>query len=436
MIGLLAQMVAVVGARIASLAIWLVGLVLVYRLFGTGEGGLAEAGAFAFSLALIKALVSFVGDAIDLHTMRAMPLLLREDRTRGHAVWRTAMALRLGLATVLAALLALAAPWVAALFLDDPDRAALLRVAAFAVFAELAYRGVLGYLQARERFVALVALEASLQVARLALIAALLLGWEASALAALSGYAAASALVAASGLALPFVMPREAFAGDWLRRAIVADTLGYVRWIVPAMLLAALNERADIFLLAALRGPVETGLYGAILPLALAPDMVGAFLASVVQPKVAAMRAEGRYRAHALPLTALFVPLAALAALAFAWFREEVVLLTVGSAYLDAADAFAILFAGTMAWLALTPLSLAFVVLRRPRTTLVVSVAQSCFVLAVGLPLVGALGVVGAAATIASMRVVFGAALWVLAWRDSAHEAVRAGRRRAADPLG
>jgi O-antigen/teichoic acid export membrane protein len=423
MIRLLFQMAWVSGLRMASLGVWLVGLVVLYRWFGTVEGGLGEAGAFALALAMVKVVTSCVGDAVDLQTMREVPLAMRTDPARANRMWQAAVALRLGIGLAAVAVLLLLAGWVAAVFLDDPGRVGLVRLAGLAIVAELAWRAAFSYLQAQQRFVPLVGLEAALQVLRLSLIALFLLSGAVTAEAALTGYAAASlAIVAAS----PLVLPAAAFRPWRVVRAELRTALSYMAWVFPALLLAAATERADLFMLAGLGGPEVAGLYGAILPIALAPDMVGAFLAAVVQPKVAEMRRQGRYRSHALAISALFVPIAALAAAAIALLRHDIVMLTVGPAYAEVADAFAILAAGALAWLALTPLSLSTVVLLYPRATLFLSVGQAAFVLAAGLPLVATLGAVGAATTIAAMRVATALVLWWLAWINAPEESTAA----------
>lgn len=417
MIALVLQLAWVSGARIASLALWLAGLIAIYRWFGTVDGGLAEAGAFALALAMIKAVTSCIGDAVDLQTMRGVPLALRDDPPRGNEMWQAAVVLRLAAGVIAAAALAALAPALAGALLGDEARAGLVRLTGVAVLAALGYRAAFSYLQAQQRFGPLIALEAGLQAGRLALIAVLLLTGSVSAESALLGYVLASGLAV---VAAPLVLPRQALL-PW--RVVPGDctaALRYTAWILPALFVSAITERADLFVLAALEGPEVAGLYGAVLPLALAPDMVGAFLAGVLQPKVARMRADGVYRAHARALTALFVPAALVAAVGVVALRHEAILWTVGEAYLPVADAFAILAVGTLSWLALTPLALSSVVLSRPRTTLVVSIGQAAYIGAVGIPLVASHGVVGAAIAIASMRLLVAALLWAIAWADAA----------------
>ncbi len=398
--------------RIALLGLWFVALIWAYREIGRAPGGLAEAGVLALVMAGVKLFTSALSDPFDLHVVARVPAL--EHEPARVAVWRAAQQGRLAAATVvLLAGMALAGP-LARLVLHAPDAAGAVRLAALAAALEMAYRGYLSDNQSRERFGRFLALEASLQALRIAglLAVAHLAGLTAAGF--LVAYAAATAASLALGMALSGparlrlwqVVPRD-LAGCW----------AYVRWIGPAMLLAAVVERLDIFLLATLHGAAEAGIYGALLPLLLVPEMVAGFAAHALQPRIAGMLAQGRLLAFWGGIMRLTVPLAAVVALGVALFPEGVIEVTIGPAYAEAAPVLRVLFIAVMAWVGVVPVALSAVAMARPKVTLAITLAQAVLVGSAGLALIPSQGAFGAAMAVLVMRLGVGAMICAVALR-------------------
>ncbi|MEM6498755.1 MAG: hypothetical protein AAF709_18800, partial [Pseudomonadota bacterium] len=171
--GLIRRTVVVAGGRIALLGFWFIAVTLVYRQIGYLDDGLAQAGVLAFSLAAIKMFTTALGDPLDLDVVRRVPSLIKKAPDMAAAVWLAAQQARLGLAVLVIVLTALVANPVATRVLDDPNWSWAVILVGFAAAAELLFRGYLADYQSRERFGAFLALEAALQVTRIAAVAAL-----------------------------------------------------------------------------------------------------------------------------------------------------------------------------------------------------------------------------------------------------------------------
>lgn len=398
----------ITAGRIAFVGLWFVAVLLVYRGLGTSPEGLAEAGLFALSIACVKIVSGCLSDPVDLAVMRQIPPLLRAGDPRAFEVLRAAFGLRLGAAFAIAGILALAAPFIAESLLGSPHAVGLVRIVAAAILGELAFRSVLVVLQAGERFRSFLLLEALVQVGRFT---AIVLLWANGLMRVdliLVCYAAAPFAVAVAGLGL---LPRELLRSTRFHRRDVIDFLQYLKWMIPAMMLAAVNERLDIFLIYSFSGAQAVGLYGAMLTLALIPDIVAGCLSTILQPRIVGLQASGLFARTMRRFLAFSIPLCAVAFLVSLPLAEPVVALVLGERYVPAIPAFRWLFAGTLFWLAVTPLPMTLVAVLAPRRTALVTLGQTVIVLVGGLVLLPWFGLVGMAQAVFAMRVVIALAL-------------------------
>ena len=395
--------------RVSFVAVWFVAILLVYRGLGSGADGLAQAGVFALAIACVKVASGCISDPVDLAVMRRVPPLLRDDPARAFGVLRAAIGLRVGVALAVAGALALFAPLLATHVLGRPDTAPLVRLVAAAIVADILFRAVLVVLHAAERFRAFLMLEAMVHLGRFAAILAL---WAAGMMRVdlvLASYAAAPFAVALAGLSL--LLPRGLFASPRVHRADLLDLVGFLKWMMPAMMLAAVNERLDVFLVFSFRGAGDAGLYGAVVTLALVPDILAGCLSTLLQPRIVRMHAGGAFARSMLRFLAVSLPVCGLGFLTALLLAEPLLPLLIGARYLPAIPAFLWLLAGTVFWLAVTPLPMTLVAIMAPGRIVLVTIGQSVLVLLGGLVLLPAFGLVGMAAGVFVTRVAVALAL-------------------------
>jgi O-antigen/teichoic acid export membrane protein len=415
----------VTGGRIAFAGLWFTALLLVYRGLGKDEDSLADAGAFAAALACIRIASGIIVDAGDTALMRRAPGLLRDAPAQGHALVRAAMVLRLAAAVPVAAGVAALAAGFGRPLAGSRSIAALAGWIIAAILADMLFRSVVVVLQAQQRFVALVLLEGALQVARLGAILALLLAGAMTVEGVLAAYAGVALLGALGGAAL--LLPRALFASAAVDRADLRDLLGFLKWMVPAMVLSAVNDRLDVLLVYGVSGAEAAGRYGAMLTLAMVPDLVAGSVASVLLPRVAGMRAEGSYEATLRRYLAVALPLLGLCYAAAVLFAGSVVPAVLGAGYAPGIPVLLWLLAGSLFWLAVVPLPMSMVAVHAPAQAAAVTAAQSVMILAGGLALMSAGGPVGMAQAMCLMRVGVAIALLVLARRIASPRVLPAG---------
>jgi O-antigen/teichoic acid export membrane protein len=411
----------VFGGRVVFVAMWYVALLLVYQGLGQDAAGLAQAGLFAVAIACVKIVAGCIIDPMDVALMRSGPALLRDDAPSAFRLFRAALWLRLTAVLVAMALMVGASLAYEAHVDGAAGLAALGPYIAAAVFGELLFRSVLVVLQAQERFVAFIMVEGTLQTARAAGILALWFGDAMRLDLILACYAAAPYAAALCGALL---VPRGVYASLRTARAAFLDLLHYLKWMVPAMVLATFNERLDVLLVYGVTGPEAAGLYGAMLTLAVAPDILAGSLGSILQPRIVEMRDRGTYGPNLRRYLAFALPGCALALAVAVVVAEPVIRLMLGATYAAGATVFLWLAAGTLFWLAVTPMPMSLVAILAPKRIAMVTATQSAIVLCGGLLLLPLLGALGMAQTICGMRVAIALLLLAMAHRlarDRAH---------------
>lgn len=415
------QALTVTGGRIAFVAFSFAGILLVYRGLGTSQEGLAQAGLFAVALACIKIVSGCVSDPIDLATMRSVPGHLATRPDRAAEVLGATLALRLLPVGLLAILGLAAATPIAHLLPDGPDGAMLVRILCVVLLADVVYRASLVVLQAEERFGAFVLAEGVLQLGRFASVLALWLLGAIRVDLVLAAYAAAAILAAALAL---LRLPAGLLAGLRVRWHDILDLSGYLRWMVPAMVLAALTERLDLLFVFRSAGSEMAGLYGAAVTLALVPDIFAGCLSTFLQPKIARLQSEGRLAATMIRFLRISLPVCGLLFLASLLLSGTLVPLVLGETYARALPAFHWLLGGTLFWLAVTPVPMTALAVLAPRRIAVMTVMQTVIVFAGAFTLLPAIGWIGMAQTVCATRVIVAVTIAISA-RDIASGATR-----------
>lgn len=407
--------IVVIGGRIGFVALWFVAVLLVYRGLGADAAGLAQAGLFAVAIACVKIASGCIVDPGDVALMRRAPTLLRQDPEAAFRLLRAAFALRLAAtAPVALALLAFAAG-VGQQMIGGASVAPLMVFVVAAILADMLFRSVIVVLQAQERFLQLVLLEGLLQASRFIAILALWLAGGMTVERVLMSYAGVAFVAGLAGAAV--LLPRALFASIAIDRADLRDLLAFLKWMVPAMVLAAVNERLDILLVYTFNGADAAGRYGAMLTLALVPDLVAGSLASVVQPRIARMRSEGTYAAGLRMFLRVSLPGASFCYLVALLLAAPVIPWVLGAGYAPGIPIFLWLLAGTLFWLAVTPLPMTMVAVHAPARIAMVTTGQSVVLVLGSVTLLPLFGPLGMAQAVCVMRICVALALLVLAHR-------------------
>jgi O-antigen/teichoic acid export membrane protein len=410
----------VTTGRVGLLAAWFGATMLLARVIGPIAFGL-----YTLAQNTIRIVTNCVGDPLDMAVMREAPLYLRDDRPRALDVIRSAFWLRVLLGALSIALAALLPSLIARVVFDDPSLRDLALWTAAGILGDLLLRSALGYFQVAERFGRFMLVDVVWQLGRAAAVVALVIMHLLTAQTAIMLYVIAPYV--AFGVALVLLPADVRTIAATPPRRHMLDIIHYSKWMAAAMMMSAVYERLDLFLLSWFRGPREVGIYAGAMALAIIPDFLNGAIQTVLAPRVAPAHARGefsslqrRYFAYAMPLGAV--------AIAAAWLLGGPVIRAFLSAkYVESIPAFKILIVGTIFNIAVTPLSEALLNFTAPRKVMGVTAAGLFIVAVAGLLVIPRFGITGAASVIVAARVVIGSVVVLLASRSSLNAATAAG---------
>lgn len=355
----------------------------------------AAYGTLIFGLNCLMLFDALVGYALDVGTVA---LLTRGERCEGariRPVEKAAIRLKLALGAALAVLFAFAGEWLGGRFLHAPGGREFFLILAAGGVSILLVRSAQVYFQARLRFRVFAAIDLAHSSLRILLVAAVVFAGRPSAVAVLGCYAAAAALVVAAFFAY------GAAPAAW-RSVRPGWSDGRTLVSVSAPILAsvgagAIVSRMDMFLLALRTDPVQLGLYGAALTLAMIPEIVGAYLAPVFLPRILPALEAGGFRALFRRFhLAVYAVVGALAVLAFA-AGQPLLALFLPAKYHASIVMTLIMVPGMLAAASYFPLTLNFLLMTRPRAALTIDVVGAPLLAAAFWFLAPAYGALGAA---------------------------------------
>jgi O-antigen/teichoic acid export membrane protein len=315
----------------------------------------------------------------------------------------------------------------------QPGGRLIFSMLAIAAAGLLMLRSLQVYFQMRLRFSWFGVTDLLYSTLRIAMVAALVVTARLGVVSILFCYAAAPVIVVFGFLV--FQRGRIEWRSVRVRRF---DYSNVARASGPALAtfgVSSLVARMDLFFLAFRAEPAQLGLYGAALTIATIPEILGAYLAPVFLPRILpACRAGTFYRLFTRFHAAAYA-CCGLALAAGLLLTGTVLSHIFPASYAPSLDLVNILLPGTLAVSSIFPITLNFLMMKRPATFLTIDLV-SAPLLAIGYLLVptGSAALVAAFIT-SGFRLTKSAIAQTMAWRMARAENTAAIHRLAAVPF-
>lgn len=336
-------------------------------------------GVFAFCSACLLLFDGLVCSALDLGVLRRDALQRTPGMRTFTPVERSAMAMKAVVAILFIAAALAAGEQVGRIAFDGAGGRWLFTLAAAGGSGLLILHTIQVHFQATHRFRDYGATELAHTLARLGLVAGVILTGITSPVTMLTAYALAPVLVSAA-----FVrwFGRKGGGQSWFVAEEIRSLGAFAGTAVLSLGLGAVIARLDLFFLGFLSTPVELGIFGAALVIAMVPEFLGFYLAPVLTPRIAVYLQQGiftrfMWRCQAvLGLVCLGLLFAGLV------LARPVMETLLPPQYAASIEVVQVLLPGALTGLFLFPLAFNFVLLTGPRTLIAIDVVTLPFLVA------------------------------------------------------
>jgi O-antigen/teichoic acid export membrane protein len=311
---------------------------------------------------------------------------------------------KISLAALAGTLAFFSAGWIAGRFYPQARVADLIRLGAFSLLTDGLLSFSMVILEAQQRFAALSALGVIQALVRTSLIAALFLMRHLS----LTSLVILESIVPLAAFTYSLRLIPRSFVS--LRRPLLQH-LGllfqFTKWIAIAALAGTLFLKLDVLMLSSLRASAEVGVYAAAIALIAKLEAIKNAALTTAFPRACRCAERGEMRAYvsrSLRLTGAtslaILPLFVMGGTLIVWLY--------GADYGAAAPSFYPLLAAFLIGLNVEPVAFVLYPLNKPQWVAVNEVAQLAVGLVMGLVLIPAFGIVGAAWGVLVARIAAG----------------------------
>lgn len=347
-------------------------------------------GSLALSIAVMAATVQILDLGIRTSAVRYISLYLKTDIDKAQIMLSLVFGLRLitGL-TVFGTGFVLAEP-LAIIFFNKPGLINLLRLAFVGVLGSLLYDFILTDLQAQQWFKKLASLTVTLTLTKALIIISLVLLNTVNLLNVMTVYI----FIPFLGFLMGCLLIRWDFIKAKGNHRESFDVLfKFSKWIMISYILAAMYNRAEIFLLGHFKEIASVGIYAAAHTLTLPITLVCSSLTKTLLPKVTGLDAISKLNEY-FYMAAKMLILLGILILPY-YFLAPYMVLLIGNKYTSSIPIFRILFFHALIMGLVGPIVIIFYSLNKPHIMTYINCLQFCLTFSVNylvIPVFGALG--------------------------------------------
>jgi len=387
-----------------------------------------------YSLCITGILLAdgILGSAFDMGVLRLAPAYRATDEKRSLAIEKAAVILKLIVTLTVGLLLVLFAQPLSRSLFQQEGTAYLLYLSSCAALGMLLFRSVLVHLQVEGKFALYGSLDLLHNVLKFGGIALILAFSHVSLGAVLTFFALGPACVSVLYLGAC----RKKFLGQGSASVRAAgELLGFVKWSLLIFSLAALISRLDIFLLTIQADMREVGIFSGGQAFAVIPDLIGGYLAVVLNPRIIPYCREGRFFAFFWRFQLASLVGCVVIYLTVILSMETTLSRLLPASFALSADVFLILLLGALSGLVMFPLVISFLMFVRPKFLFTMDCISAPIVIILYFYAIQHHGAVGAAWVTSASRIIRGVIAHVAAWKW-ARRAPEIFRERVMQPVG
>ena len=370
-------------------------------------------GIYSSCIALIVLISGVVGDTLDLGVLRFVPPSLEKDRPKALLVLKVVFKIKLFTGILFLVLFSPIASDIGSVALQATRSGHLIRLVFLGIIGTMLFKSANVYLQSHQNFGKYLFLDFVHTSGKLVLITTLIFLNLLTVTYSVVVYAIMPLLTFFLSL---WIVPRDYLFVKGSQKQTVLEVLFFSKWLIISSLVGAIHSKLDILMLSILRGSEDTGIYAAALNLALIPDVLSSFFTIVFYPKIMPMCHRGEFTQFFHRYLKNMVPLCIIGVILSIAIAKPLILSIYTTGYFESVAIFKILIPGTIFWILVFPLALAFIFFNKPHLTVPIDLATLAIVLLGNLFFIPKYGALGASIITLFSRILVGSfiLIWVL----------------------
>lgn len=400
------------------------GLTVIFNLLLLRHFGPEQFGIFSLCVVFIQLVDGILGSSLDMGVMQ-FSTGQKQELNKGEFSEAEIATIFLKCLLVLlnVAVLPPFADQIGQLFFHQAELTALIWLTAFAALGLLFLRSYQVHCQLHGQFFRYGISDIIHSCLKFGSIAALLV-WTTPKLEwILMSFAFAPSSVAVIGLVFTFVAVRQGIGNplNSIWRLVLR-----IKWVVATFILTASVSRLDVFFLQKYATLEEVGIFSGGMILASIPELLGSYVAVVLNPKVKRYCQEGRFLTVFRNFQLLCLLAGAVGGIAAFFALEPMCAYILPEKFSGSAKVLLVLLPGSLVSMAIFPLTLPYLLMIRPRFFLIMDCIVLPLLLVLYIPAIQQYGAIGAAMVTAAVKVLKGVVAQLMAWwLASQHETVQ-----------
>jgi len=321
-------------------------------------------GIYTLSVSGILLADAIIGSAVDMGVLRLSPLYRTSDYERSIYIEKAALTFKLSLAFLVLGILAFNAKSISQVIFGSVEHVNVIFITSFAAICMLMFRSVLVHLQVDRRFPAYGKLDFVHIALKYGGIGALIMFFTVTPENILVFFVIGPGTAFIIGLALNHKKLIGSFAGQL---KVAGELFGYIKWYLLTFAIAALISRMDIFLLSGFSDLADVGIFSGGYVYAMIPELFGAYLAIILNPRIMPLYTSGDFFSFYKKIQSILWLTSIGGFVILLLTMQFIAPILLPDSFAGSVDIMLGLFVGTLAGMAIFPVTITFIMFVRPR---------------------------------------------------------------------
>lgn len=349
---------------------------------------------YTLSISGILLADAIIGSAVDMGVLRLSPIYRTSDYERSINIEKAALTFKLSLSFLVLGILVFNGKSVSQVIFGSAEYVDIIFITSLAAIFMLMFRSVLVHLQVERNFPTYGKLDFVHIALKYGGIGTLIMFFTVTPWNILAFFVIGPGAAFIIGLALNHKMLIGSFTGQL---KVAGELFGYIKWYLLTFAIAALISRMDIFLLSGISNLADVGIFSGGYVYAMIPELFGAYMAIILSPRIMPLYNSGNFFSFYKKIQSILWLVSIGGFVILSLTLQFVAPILLPGSFSGSVEVMLGLFIGTLAGMAVFPVTIAFIMFVKPRFILWLDLITLPVLLLLYMKYIPEYGAVGAA---------------------------------------